>query len=82
MLTHTLHLSHLGQQAPTNRAAATATATATATVEPKPAPAQGTTPAALPSAALLKGHKTVAISHNGMLYTLQATKLGKLILTK
>ena len=76
MLTHTLHLSHLGQQAPTNRAAAAAT------VEPKPAPAQGTTPAALPSAALLKGHKTVAISHNGMLYTLQATKLGKLILTK
>ena len=78
MLTHTLHLSHLGQQAPTNRAAAAAAAT----VEPKPAPAQGTTPAALPSAALLKGHKTVAISHNGMLYTLQATKLGKLILTK
>jgi hemin uptake protein HemP len=74
MLNHTLHFSHLGHQAPTTRAAATAA--------PKPAPAQGTTPAALPSAALLKGHKTVAISHNGMLYTLQATKLGKLILTK
>jgi hemin uptake protein HemP len=27
-------------------------------------------------------HKTVAIAHNGMLYTLQATKMGKLILTK
>jgi hemin uptake protein HemP len=39
-------------------------------------------PAPLPSAALLRGHKTVDIAHNGMLYTLQATKLGKLILTK
>jgi hemin uptake protein HemP len=34
------------------------------------------------SADLLRGHKTVAIAHNGMLYTLQTTKLGKLILTK
>jgi hemin uptake protein HemP len=74
MLTHTLHLSHPGHQAPVTTAATTAA--------PKPAPVQGTTPAPLPSAALLKGHKTVAISHNGMLYTLQATKLGKLILTK
>jgi hemin uptake protein HemP len=31
---------------------------------------------------LLKGHKTVGILHNGSLYRLQATKLGKLILTK
>jgi hemin uptake protein HemP len=36
----------------------------------------------VPSAALLQGRKAVAIAHNGMLYTLQATKLGKLILTK
>ena len=34
------------------------------------------------SAVLLRGRKTVDIAHNGMLYTLQATKLGKLILTK
>jgi hemin uptake protein HemP len=34
------------------------------------------------SSSLLKGRKTVGIAHNGMLYTLQATKLGKLILTK
>lgn len=34
------------------------------------------------SADILRGHKTVDIAHNGMLYTLQATKLGKLILTK
>lgn len=31
---------------------------------------------------LLKGHKTVDIVHNGLVYRLQATKLGKLILTK
>jgi hemin uptake protein HemP len=31
---------------------------------------------------LLKGKKTVGILHNGSLYRLQATKLGKLILTK
>ena len=38
--------------------------------------------ASLDSAALLRGHKTVQILHNGFIYTLQATKLGKLILTK
>jgi hemin uptake protein HemP len=37
---------------------------------------------ALPSESLLRGHKTVEIMHNGSLYKLQATKLGKLILTK
>lgn len=31
---------------------------------------------------LLRGNKTVGILHNGSLYRLQATKLGKLILTK
>lgn len=36
----------------------------------------------LDSDALLRGHKTVQIAHNGFVYTLQATKLGKLILTK
>lgn len=39
-------------------------------------------PQPLASDQLLKGRKTVDIAHNGMLYTLQATKLGKLILTK
>lgn len=34
------------------------------------------------SAELLKGERTVAIEHNGSLYRLQETKLGKLILTK
>ncbi len=34
------------------------------------------------SATLLQGGKAVTIRHNGELYRLQATKLGKLILTK
>jgi hemin uptake protein HemP len=34
------------------------------------------------SAVLLQGGKAVAISHNGELYRLQATRQGKLILTK
>jgi hemin uptake protein HemP len=37
---------------------------------------------AVDSSVLLRGQKAVAISHNGSLYRLQATKLGKLILTK
>ena len=36
----------------------------------------------LESAELLKGSKSIGIMHNGSLYRLQATKLGKLILTK
>ncbi len=40
------------------------------------------TPPPLPSDHLLQGRKTVEISHNGSVYRLQATKLGKLILTK
>jgi len=37
---------------------------------------------AVDSNVLLQGHKAVTIVHNGALYRLQATKLGKLILTK
>lgn len=37
---------------------------------------------AIDSTELLKGQKSVAIAHNGSVYRLQATKLGKLILTK
>ena len=36
----------------------------------------------LPSEALLQGRKTIEISHNGAVYRLQATRQGKLILTK
>lgn len=39
-------------------------------------------PAPVPSAELLRGGKCVEISHNGLIYRLQATRLGKLILTK
>ncbi len=38
--------------------------------------------APLPSAAVLRGQKSVAIEHQGVIYRLQVTKLGKLILTK
>jgi hemin uptake protein HemP len=34
------------------------------------------------SESLLRGQKSVAIQHNGSVYRLQATRLGKLILTK
>lgn len=48
--------------------------------------AAGTLPAAgtagVDSALLLNGQKAVTIVHNGTPYRLQATKLGKLILTK
>ena len=39
-------------------------------------------PAPLESDALLRGRKLVEIVHNGEVYRLQATRLGKLILTK
>jgi hemin uptake protein HemP len=45
--------------------------------------AQATRPTPMvESTDLLRGSKTVGIMHNGSLYRLQATKLGKLILTK
>lgn len=34
------------------------------------------------STEILRGQKTVEINHNGSTYKLQATRLGKLILTK
>jgi hemin uptake protein HemP len=37
---------------------------------------------AVQSADLLQGKKAVEINHNGAIYRLQSTKLGKLILTK
>ena len=39
-------------------------------------------PPPLPSDALLQGRRLVEIAHNGEVYRLQATRLGKLILTK
>jgi hemin uptake protein HemP len=39
-------------------------------------------PAPVNSEDLLRGRRIVEISHNGEVYRLQATRLGKLILTK
>jgi hemin uptake protein HemP len=39
-------------------------------------------PAPLESDQLLRGRRLVEIAHNGEVYRLQATRLGKLILTK
>ncbi len=44
--------------------------------------AEAPRPAPLPSEALLRGRRLVEISHNGEVYRLQSTRLGKLILTK
>lgn len=44
--------------------------------------ATGTRSGCVDSTELLRGQKTVEISHNGATYRLQATRLGKLILTK
>ena len=49
------------------------------TVERPPEPVR---PAPLPSESLLRGRRLVEITHNGEVYRLQATRLGKLILTK
>ncbi|MES2939866.1 MAG: hemin uptake protein HemP [Pseudomonadota bacterium] len=48
------------------------------------APAPSPIPAAAPlrSEQLLQGRRMVEIAHNGEVYRLQATRLGKLILTK
>lgn len=56
--------------------------TITATPASAPSrPAVGTRSGCVDSTELLRGEKTVEISHNGSTYRLQATRLGKLILT-
>lgn len=44
--------------------------------------AEAERPAPLSSDELLRGRRLVEINHNGEVYRLQATRLGKLILTK
>jgi hemin uptake protein HemP len=46
------------------------------------AQAGGAQPGSVDSTDLLRGRKMLEISHNGSTYRLQATRLGKLILTK
>ena len=49
----------------------------------RPTPAEAAPAAApLPSDHLLQGRRAIEIRHNGSVYRLQATRLGKLILTK
>ncbi len=48
---------------------------------PQEAPAADGMPQ-VDSATLLRGHSSVAITHRGSVYRLQATRQGKLILTK
>jgi hemin uptake protein HemP len=48
----------------------------------EPAPRAENSREPLPSEALLQGRRMVEIAHNGEVYRLQATRLGKLILTK
>ena len=51
--------------------------------QPRLSPASLRTEASpVASQALLQGQRTVTISHNGEIYRLQETRLGKLILTK
>lgn len=50
--------------------------------DPLPLAQQAHPQTLLHSDALMQGSKTVAISHNGTVYRLQATRQGKLILTK
>ena len=46
------------------------------------APGRSESGCAVNSTDLLRGQKAVEIKHNGLTYRLQATRLGKLILTK
>ena len=46
------------------------------------APTHNASGGALESTEILRGQKAVEINHNGLTYRLQATRLGKLILTK
>ena len=44
--------------------------------------AEDSRPDPVPREVLLRGRRLVEITHNGEVYRLQATRLGKLILTK
>lgn len=55
-------------------------AQAAADDERNPAPVETLPPVA--SSSLLRGRSVVRIEHNGALYQLRSTRLGKLILTK
>ncbi len=60
-----------------NRSAPPGAASRAAPAAPLPSVAPS-----LRSSVLLQGHSVVHIEHNGALYQLRSTRLGKLILTK
>ncbi|MCZ4313992.1 hemin uptake protein HemP [Comamonadaceae bacterium G21597-S1] len=73
----------LPDEAVNTRRPATPTQGPPADTSPRPSdlPAADSMPQ-FDSAALLRGHSSVAITHGGSVYRLQATRQGKLILTK
>lgn len=75
------HTSHDSSwHAPPTRPATEAFGTTELTHDCDPAHPDPAAP--LCSQALLQGQNAVSIAHNGSIYRLQATRLGKLILTK
>jgi len=79
----TLTLRRSGSPAPgAARSNSAAPAQAAERAEPAPAAQAGIAGSALDSTALLQGRSHVSITHNGEMYQLRATRLGKLILTK
>ena len=57
-------------------------ATGSGATAPSTLPRTEAVPHQLSSQELLRGRRVVEIRHNGEVYRLQATRLGKLILTK
>lgn len=57
-------------------------ADASAVAPEKATPSASDAASCLDSASLLRGNSSVAITHRGAVYRLQATRQGKLILTK
>lgn len=55
---------------------------APAAQRPQASSTSATAPGVIPSSALLQGRNAVLIAHEGQHYRLQATRQGKLILTK
>ena len=78
MTESTSHAFNLGSNIVTSCAAGSAQDKAPGLVAQTP----DSQPICVDSLELLRGQTTVKINHNGTTYCLQATRLGKLILTK
>jgi hemin uptake protein HemP len=85
IITQVLNLRKHGMSAPlaaTSQLQGHQATSMAATTSLTPGSAHAASHTGLDSAQLLNGQKAVTIVHNGTPYRLQATKLGKLILTK